>query len=95
MFKLVQRMDAGPILTIRWTSPKPEETACELHDRLAGKGVEILEKIDYGYTRSFYFNDPDGNRVEVYCDLKAPLESKRFLAERPGSGQPFEFAAPS
>lgn len=67
----------------------------EVHDRLAGEGVEILEKIDYGYTRSFYFNDPDGNRVEVYCDLKAPLESKRFLAERPGSGQPFEFAAPS
>lgn len=33
--------------------------------------------------------------VEVYCDLKAPLESKRFLAERPGSGKPFEFAAPS
>ena len=27
VFKLVQRMDAGPILTIRWTSPKPEETA--------------------------------------------------------------------
>ena len=67
----------------------------EVHDRLAGKGVEILEKIDYGYTRSFYFNDPDGNRVEAYCDLKSPLESKRFLAERPGSGQPFEFAARS
>ena len=67
----------------------------EVHDRLAGNGVEILEKIDYGYTRSFYFNDPDGNRVEVYCDLKAPLEGKRFLAERPGSGKPFEFAAQS
>ena len=67
----------------------------EVHERLAGNGVEILEKIDYGYTRSFYFNDPDGNRVEIYCDLKAPLEGKRFLAERPGSGQPFEFAAVS
>ena len=65
----------------------------EVHDRLAGKGVEILQKIDYGYTQSFYINDPDGNRVEIYCDLKAPLEGKQFLAERPGSGQPFEFAA--
>ena len=67
----------------------------EVHDRLARNGVEILEKIDYGYTHSFYINDPDGNRVEIYCDLKAPLEGKQFLAERPGSGKPFEFAAQS
>ncbi len=64
----------------------------QVHDRLAEKGVEILEKIDYGYTNSFYVDDPDGNRVEIYCDLQAPLEGKKFLAERPGSGQPFEFA---
>lgn len=42
VFKLVQRMDAGPILTARWTSPKPEETACELHDRLAGIAVDAV-----------------------------------------------------
>jgi len=67
----------------------------EIHDRLVSRGVQVLEKIDYGYTRSFYFNDSAGNRVEIYCDLKAPLESKQFLAERPGSGKPFEFAAVS
>ena len=42
VFKLVQRMDAGPILTTRWTSPKPEETADELHDRLAGIAVDAI-----------------------------------------------------
>ena len=42
VFKLVQRMDAGPILTTRWTSPKPEETADELHDRLAAIAVDAI-----------------------------------------------------
>ncbi len=42
VFKLVQRMDAGPILTTRWTSPKPEETADELHDRLAAIAVDAM-----------------------------------------------------
>ncbi|HNQ21492.1 MAG TPA: methionyl-tRNA formyltransferase [Phycisphaerae bacterium] len=42
VFRLTQRMDAGPILTSRWTLIKPEETAGELHDRLAGVGVDAM-----------------------------------------------------
>ncbi len=65
----------------------------QLHDKLVEDGVEVVEAIDYGYTRSIYFNDPDGNRLEMYCDLMAPLESKKVLAERPGEGKPFSFEA--
>ncbi len=42
VFRIAQRMDAGPILTTRWTAIKPEETAAELHDRLAGVGVDAI-----------------------------------------------------
>lgn len=42
VFKLVERMDAGPVLTSRWTYIKPEETADELHDRLAGIAVDAV-----------------------------------------------------
>ena len=42
VFRVVERMDAGPILTTRWTLIKPEETAGELHDRLAGVGVDAV-----------------------------------------------------
>lgn len=42
VFRIVQRMDAGPILVTRWTEIKPEETAGELHDRLAGIGVDAV-----------------------------------------------------
>lgn len=43
VFRMVDKMDAGPILTSRWTEIKPEETADELHDRLAGTGVDAVQ----------------------------------------------------
>ena len=43
VFRLVDRMDAGPIYTQRWTSVKPEERANELHDRLAAIGVDAVK----------------------------------------------------
>lgn len=42
VFRIVERMDAGPILITRWTAIKPEETTGELHDRLAGIGVDAV-----------------------------------------------------
>lgn len=43
VFRIVRRMDAGAILTTRWTAIKPEETAGELHDRLAAVGVDAVD----------------------------------------------------
>ncbi len=65
----------------------------EVHDRLVAEGVEILEKVDHGFIRSFRFKDPEGNNLEIYCEAKAPLEGKKFLAENPGYARPFEFQA--
>ncbi len=42
VFRITGRMDAGPILVTRSTEIKPEETAGELHDRLAGIGVDAV-----------------------------------------------------
>lgn len=57
-----------------------------LHQRLVDHGVEIVSLTDHGMTKSVYFNDPDGNRLEIYVDLMTPDEGKRFLAERESSG---------
>lgn len=43
VFRIVSRMDAGPMLSSRWTQIKPQETAGELHDRLAGIGVDAVD----------------------------------------------------
>ncbi len=42
VFRIVERMDAGPIYVTRWTAIKPDERACELHDRLARIGVDAV-----------------------------------------------------
>lgn len=43
VFRIDRRMDAGPILSTRWTLRKPDETAEELHDRLAAIGVDAVK----------------------------------------------------
>jgi len=43
VFRIVERMDAGPILSSKWTYIKPEETTGQLHDRLAGIGVDAVD----------------------------------------------------
>lgn len=43
VFRIESRMDVGPILSSRWTQIKPEETAGELHDRLAAIGVDVVD----------------------------------------------------
>ena len=58
-------------------------------DDLSARGVEFIEMIDYGYTHSMYCNDPDGTRIEIYCELLEPLAGKRFLANRSGAGKAF------
>ena len=63
----------------------------DMHDQLVGGGVDIDSLTDYGMVKSLNFHDPDGNGLEIYCDVMEPEEGKRFLSEgshRPG---PFTF----
>ncbi len=69
VFKLVQRMDAGPILTTRWTSPKPHETADELHDRLAGIAVDAITGALELYARD---PNPPGKPQDDAAATRAP-----------------------
>lgn len=45
IFELVERMDAGPIYASRATDIRPDETAEQLHDRLALLGADLLLEI--------------------------------------------------
>src|ERR671935_217285 len=38
----------------------------EIHDELMKRGVEVEMTMDHVVTRSLYFLDPDGNRLEFY-----------------------------
>ena len=37
-----------------------------LHDRVKGDGMEITRTTTHGNAWSVYFNDPEGNRIEIY-----------------------------
>lgn len=32
-------------------------------------GITVESTVEHNVTRSIYFEDPDGNRVELYCDM--------------------------
>src|SRR5207247_1656665 len=39
------------------------------HRELRELGIAVESTIEHNVTRSVYFHDPDGNRVELYCDM--------------------------
>jgi catechol 2,3-dioxygenase len=39
------------------------------HEQLKAMGVQIESTIDHDVIRSIYFHDPDGNGIELYCDM--------------------------
>ena len=39
------------------------------HRELCELGIPVESTIEHNVTRSVYFHDPDGNRVELYCDM--------------------------
>jgi catechol-2,3-dioxygenase len=61
------------------------------HEHAKAHGAEMAGAMDYGMTKGFYIKDPDGHRIEVYCDLMEPMEGKSFMANRPEPGKSFTF----
>ncbi|MEW6301681.1 MAG: VOC family protein [Thermodesulfobacteriota bacterium] len=41
----------------------------EWYRTLQRHGVAIVRAVDHGVTKSIYFCDPAGNRLELYCDV--------------------------
>jgi catechol-2,3-dioxygenase len=58
----------------------------ELQDayrELKAIGIPIESTIEHNVTRSIYFPDPDGNRVELYCDMvENGFETMRTVGPR-------------
>ena len=46
----------------------------EAHASLRAHGVEITRTIDHVSQKSLYFDDPDGNTLEIYYELPDALE---------------------
>ena len=74
------------------TAPGLHHTAWQLgsfeelqaaHRELQAMGIAVDSTIAHNVTRSVYFHDPDGNRVELYCDMvERGFEAMQTLGPR-------------
>ena len=53
------------------------------YKELKAMGVPVESTAEHNVTRSVYFPDPDGNRVELYCDMvENGFETMRTVGPR-------------
>jgi catechol-2,3-dioxygenase len=70
-----------------------EEDLKVLYGRLLNAGARIDHTTDHGLTRSVYFFDPDGNRLEIFCEMMAMEDSRSYMKETGGTAKPLEIEA--
>lgn len=46
-----------------------KEALIETYKDLQAKGVKVESTLDHGMTNSLYIYDPDGNAIEIYCEV--------------------------
>jgi catechol 2,3-dioxygenase len=51
----------------------------DLHDRLKAHGVQVESTADHVLTKSVYFLDPDGNRLEIFSQEMPAADAKQYL----------------
>lgn len=45
------------------------DTVKAMYQRLKEHDVPIVRTADHGITKSVYFQDPEGNELEIYCEV--------------------------
>jgi catechol 2,3-dioxygenase len=45
------------------------DTVKAMYQRLKEHNVPIVQTVDHGITKSVYFKDPEGNELEIYCEV--------------------------
>jgi catechol 2,3-dioxygenase len=56
-----------------------QEQLRELYDRLKNYGAKVEFTADHVLTKSVYFFDPDGNRLEIFSQELPAADAKQFL----------------
>lgn len=53
----------------------------QLYGRLIQHGTKVDYTTDHGMTHSVYFFDPEGNRLEIFCDVMDPEAGRKHMRE--------------
>ena len=65
----------------------------QLYQRLVDCGATIGGMFEHNVSKSVYFFDPDGNRLEIFCEVMEMEEARRVIREQGGGMKPFAFEA--
>jgi catechol 2,3-dioxygenase len=52
-----------------------------MYGRLVQYGAKVDYTTDHGMTHSVYFFDPDGNRLEIFCDVMDAESGMQYMRE--------------
>jgi catechol-2,3-dioxygenase len=53
----------------------------QLYGRIVQHGATIDHTTDHGMTHSVYFFDPDGNRLEIFCEMMDPEAGRQHMRQ--------------
>ncbi|MFQ6030709.1 MAG: VOC family protein [Dehalococcoidia bacterium] len=67
-----------------------EQELRELYGNLVKAGAQVDHTSDHGLTHSVYFQDPDGNHLEIFCEMMNPEEGLQFMKDSQGYAKPLE-----
>ena len=67
-----------------------EEELRELYQKIKASGAKIEFLADHGLSKSFYFFDPDGNRLEVFYQHLHGEVARKFMREAGAVLEPYE-----
>ena len=67
-----------------------EEELREMYQRVKASGTTVEMLADHKLTKSFYFLDPDGNRLEIFAQAMEPEEAMKFMREVGGVLEPYD-----
>ena len=58
-----------------------EEELRQLYRRLLDHGARVEFTADHGLSKSLYFFDPDGNRLEIFAEVMDPEAGRQYMRE--------------
>ena len=58
-----------------------QEQLRELYERLKSYGAKVEFTADHVLTKSVYFFDPDGNRLEIFSEVMDPEAGRQYMRE--------------
>jgi catechol-2,3-dioxygenase len=67
-----------------------EEELRAIYQRVKASGAKVEFLADHKLTKSFYFLDPDGNRLEIFFQAMQPEEAMKFMREVGGVMEPYD-----